>query len=239
MKTVLITGANQGLGYELALGLKEDFDLILVSKSDHQMSNIKSSNHVYIKKVDLMLKEQVENLCEHLIQDYMIPDIIVHNAGGSWREDIHSLNIEVIDKSMRLNFSSAVQINSTLMDEFLKKKSVKLFHISTDATITGNARPGYVSAKSALNGYIQSSARYYAKYGIYFIGLLPGIFEHPNNSWGKCKVQNPSTYKEQLNNHPFDVFFSAKDMANAIIPLIKSEHIQPFNGSLIKLNGGC
>ena len=238
MKTILITGANQGLGYELALNLKNDFNLILVSRSDHQMKDINSSNDLKITKLDLIPENSVNQFCNELIQNHFLPDIIVHTVGGTLAQDIQPPSFEAIQKTMRLNFTIATQINTLLMPELLKKDQVSLFHVCSDCSLTGNASPAYVSAKSALNGYIQSSARYYAKYGIYFIGFLPGVFEHPNNVWGKRKKEQHPRYQEKLNNYPFDQFFSDKQIADSMSHIIKSTTIAPLNGSLIRLNGG-
>lgn len=229
-KTVLVTGASGGLGRQLSQDLC-DHNLLLVSRNPEK---IKVNAHKFT--FDLTNEGAPESLCHLLIQNQLIPDIIIHNIGGTVMDDTHPLSIQVLRSSMRLNLEIAAEINSILIPKM--NPGSKVIHISSDAGITGRASPAYAAAKGALNAYVKSLARYYASKGIQIFAVLPGIFEFEGSAWDRKKNIDPESYNECLTKMPLKRFGRVTEISETIVSLCHGDSMM-LNGTLLVLDGGA
>ncbi len=87
-KTVLITGASSGIGYELShLFAKDSYDLVLVARSENKLQDLaaKLQNKFDIKVEvvvqDLAINSAPTNIFSELQEKNITIDILVNNAG--------------------------------------------------------------------------------------------------------------------------------------------------------------
>ena len=111
-----------------------------------------------------------------------------------------------------------------------------IVHVSSDASLTGDAAPGYVAAKAAINAYVKSCARFYAKHQILICAVLPGIFEHENSVWTLKKAYDPVYYQKRLESMPLGRFLTAAELAEVIADIVSKQNMV-YSGSLIDLSG--
>ena len=119
----------------------------------------------------------------------------------------------------------------------IKNEFGRIIHVSSDSSKTGKCSPAYAAAKSAVNGYVKSAARHYAKYNIMFCAVLPNIFEHKNSVWSKKRVADPECYRERLSQMPTGRFADPSEIAKYIADLACNNSIMSA-GSLFELTGG-
>ena len=80
-KTVLITGASQGIGKLTALMFKEQgFNVIAVSRSISKSQELKSKG-VDLYDMDISDKESIEFVFDKIFSKYPQIDILINNAG--------------------------------------------------------------------------------------------------------------------------------------------------------------
>ncbi len=84
----LVTGASSGIGKDIAIELaKKKYDVILVARSEEKLINLKDfieKNYnvkAYVKKCDLVIKENCINLHDEVFSEFGCIDILVNNAG--------------------------------------------------------------------------------------------------------------------------------------------------------------
>ncbi len=238
-KIALITGATRGLGLAVAQLLSEkNYQLILTGRTKDSLDAVKKifcecPYHSFFSG-DLLNTAVLDNLC----QSITTPDLIIHALGGKIHGDMQPLSPGILGQSMALNLEVAVKINSYFLPMMQSRKSGRIIHVSSDASETGDAAPGYAAAKAAINAYVKSTARFYAKDAIMICAVLPGIFLHPGSAWDQKKQNEPKRYQEKLSTFPLGRFLQVKEIASTIVNIALDASLA-YAGSLIKLTGGC
>ncbi|HEG5335911.1 TPA: SDR family oxidoreductase [Campylobacter fetus] len=140
---------------------------------------------------------------------------------------------------MHFNLGIAVDINSLLIPK-IQNSSIgggSVVFISSDSAKNGRAAPAYVASKAALNAYMKSCARYYAKDNIVFFSVLPGIVYFKNSAWDKKKQTDPNTFNQKLQNSIFKEFATPNHIANFVLSMLNSNN-KFINGGEFIINGG-
>jgi len=239
IKTILITGSSQGLGFEIAKFLdKSEIQLILTGrlkqKLDYACSQLKYNPISF--PLDLSDVSSLKLFIKNMIDQNLIPDIIIHNLGKKIDGDQQPLTVDILRKTMMINLEVAVALNEAFIPHMLEKKWGRIIHISSDSAKTGRSSPGQAASKGAINAYVKSAARYYAKNNIMFCAILPTIFEHENSVWAEKKAQQPDYYQQRKQEMPMERFAHPAELAGFIADIALNPSIM-CSGSLIELTG--
>jgi NAD(P)-dependent dehydrogenase (short-subunit alcohol dehydrogenase family) len=241
-KTVLITGSSRGLGFEIAKILsEEEFTVILNGREEKTLQAAinalkNSDNHLYFC-FDLLKDNVVTTLKKFLIEKELSIDIVIHNLGGKFEYDTHPIKVDILNKTMKFNLYTAIEINNFIIPEMIKKGGGKIIHIGSKAGIDANASPCYSISKGALHIYIKNIARFYAKSNIMICGVIPGILDHKGSEWDKKRTNEPEKYESCKKQMPLGRFAHPKEIAPFVVNLCKLDTMQ-ITGSLFILDGG-
>lgn len=241
MKTnfvALITGSSKGLGLSIAKSLaKHQVKTILTARSSNSLnlalSQLHGNDHVAFT-IDFTKEDELDLLLENLYSNGIIPNILIHNIGYKVEGDSFPLNVNIVRKSLKINLEVAIKINEFFLPIMTKNKFGRIIHISSDASLTGQASPAYVIAKSALNGYIKTAARFNAKNNIMMCAVLPGILEHEGSAWAQKKITQPEHYKDTINKMPLGRFGQPEEVADLVAELATNNSMM-CAGSLFEL----
>ncbi len=240
--SALITGASQGLGFALAkIFDQKHMKVLLTGRLIEKLEKcrqtlINSDQHTCFAgdlTDDLFLSE----LLQTLDSDKIVPNVIIHNLGGKVSGDVQPLSQAVLMKSIHLNLGVAAQINAFFLPKMVNRGFGRIIHIGSDASLTGQSAPAYAAAKAAINGYVKSTARFYARHNVTICAVLPGIFEHENSAWAEKKISQPEHYQRTVKDRPIGRFNSPDEIANAVAEIACSSNIV-YAGSLIELTAG-
>lgn len=240
MKVALITGSSRGLGLEISKELsKHNYHIILTGRSREKIDiAVKelSSDAFDFYCGDLLDSKFLQSCLNDLAKKNIVPDIIVHNLGGKVEGDQQPLTKEVLLKSTQLNLGLAVEINNHFLPMMQERKSGKIIHISSDGSLSGQCAPGYAAAKAAVNGYVKSTARYYAKHNIMICAVLPGVFEHDSSVWSEKKKLQPDYYMEKIKQTSLGRFLFVEEVASCVSEIVCGGGLA-YAGSLVELTG--
>ena len=214
MKTVLVTGANRGIGLATCKILsKKKYKIIGVA-----ISKIKNFPGKFIE-CDLSNQNSINDLIKK-IKKYNI-NCLVNNAGTSFGQSIDDLDLDTFDKSINLNLRPAVQLSLELVKNMKKKKFGRIVSISSRAALGRELRTSYSVAKSGLYGFTRTWALELAKFNITVNLVSPGPImtelHKRNNS------QNKSYQKKYLNQNPMRRYGDPSEVAAAICFFISDE----------------
>ena len=179
--TVLITGANRGLGLKFTeLYAQKKFNVLATCRTPHNADGLlelaDKNNQISVLPLDVGIYEEVENLAETIKASPI--DILINNA-GIWRSStLGSINREAWLESFTINSIAPYEVTQALLPNIKKGSLKKVVSItskmgSIDDNTSGSSYI-YRSSKSALNMVMRSLQHDLSSYGIATLTLHPG-----------------------------------------------------------------
>lgn len=181
-KTVIITGASQGLGLEFAkFFAKDGYDLTLVARSKEKLDSASKdlSKNFGIKvktfSSDLSKTGSVEKLWLELKKEKISPDILVNNAGFGLHGFFYETSLEKELEMMQLNMVSLTHLTKLVLQDMLKKGNGRILNISSTAAFQpGPLMAVYYASKAYVLFFSQALSNELKGTGITVTCLCPG-----------------------------------------------------------------
>lgn len=167
-KVVLITGASSGLGEALAHALyRRGVRLILASRNTEKLQDLKETLlktykppelHVpTIIKLDLEDLNSIPSVAKEIITSHGHIDVLINNAGISYRGVAVDTDISVDIKLMVVNYFGHVALTKAVLPYMIKRK---MGHIVAVSSVQGKLaipyRSCYTASKHATQGFFDS-----------------------------------------------------------------------------------
>ena len=182
-KTVIISGASGGLGFNVAKLLIEKYDcrVIGIARNEKKLLSAvetlgdKKSNFSY-RLFDVSKKENWINFKSELEKDGIIPDVLINNAGFMLPfTKFENLSDEEIEEIVQTNFLSYVNSIKILLPLLKKSNSPCVANVSSAAGICAVVGESmYCATKFAVKGLTETLQQDY-KGKIHFCGIYPGF----------------------------------------------------------------
>lgn len=183
-KTVLVTGANSGIGRELSVNFaKMGCNIILhyFENEEETKGIIKTLNEYNVEahpvQADLRNEDELNRLYNRSIELFGSIDILVNNAAVALFPD----NIfETDEDSFNNHFNVNTKATLLLINHFVKmhkeqeKKEASIINISTDASQNFPNQISYGASKAAIESYTRSIATEVGYLGITVNCISPG-----------------------------------------------------------------
>ena len=219
-KTILITGASNGIGFEIAkLASSLGHSVIAISRD---ITNLKPFDYIDSYSVDITKDDVIESFIKKLIQKKVRLDIVINNAGLLVNMPFEETSIETFKKVYDVNVFGVISLIRMCLPIINKKGHV--LNISSMGGVQGSSKfPGlsaYSSSKGALITLTELLAEEYNKTGPSFNVLALGAVQTE-----MLEKAFPG-YKSSV---------SAKRMASYILDFSISGH-DLYNGKLIPVS---
>ncbi|KXN68858.1 retinol dehydrogenase 12-like protein [Conidiobolus coronatus NRRL 28638] len=136
-KTILITGGNEGIGFETAVQLaKMNAKIIIASrnlqKSQSAVEKIKHLSHnndIHCRQVDLGSIQSVNEFSEKFKQEFPTLDILINNAGLVCMK--YSKTEDDLEKTLQVNHISVTLLTINLLPILLKAEDPKIVFVAS------------------------------------------------------------------------------------------------------------
>ena len=183
-KTVVITGANGGLGFSIAKMLIEKYDCKILGIARNEQKFLdsiktldKKENFKYFV-FDVNDKNAWQNFIKYLEDNAVQVDMLINNAGFMLPfKKFEDITNEEIEDIINTNFKSVVMATKLLIDNILKSSTPAIINISSSAglcAVVGESM--YSATKYAVRGFTETLIQdYYKK--IYVAGIYPGFIK--------------------------------------------------------------
>lgn len=243
-KTVLITGANSGLGKNMAENYaKSGARVINLSRDTKKMESLNSKLNEYNNldnlyyPIDVSNYKQVQIIKNDLVNKNIYPDIIINNAAGNFLCPLVNISENGWDRVIDIVLKGSFNVTHLFGNELIKKKKECVFlNISTTYTNTGSALviPSAV-AKSGVDTMMKSLTVEWSKYNMRFVGIAPGPIK---DSGGVSKL-DPLGIFSILNDYtnPRHRMCDPNEISELAM-FLTSKHGDYINGEIVRIDGG-
>ncbi|MFI7079438.1 SDR family oxidoreductase [Micromonospora sp. NPDC049903] len=196
-KTALITGANKGLGYQIAAGLGARGYRIAVGARDEARGEaaVKTLHaagvDAFTVPLDVTSDRSVTEAAELISHQGGRLDVLVNNAGISgptgpgWAQDPTTLDLDVVRAVVDTNVYGVIRVTNAMLPLLRRSPAPRIVNVSssvgsltwqTDPTIeVGPIMAAYSPTKSYLNAITVHYARQLAGTGILINAACPGL----------------------------------------------------------------
>ena len=174
MPTVLITGANRGIGLALARHYSQyNYNVIGVCRQTNEALDACCSD--VISDIDIQSDEAVKCLTD-VLADHPI-DLLISNAGILEDEQLNALDIASIERQFQVNALGPLRLVSTLQANLSAGSKIALItsRMGSIGDNTSGGRYGYRMSKAALNAAGKSMAHDLKASGVAVAILHPGL----------------------------------------------------------------
>jgi NAD(P)-dependent dehydrogenase (short-subunit alcohol dehydrogenase family) len=188
--TVLITGANRGIGLALAREYaQQGWRVIATAREPERATDLealaRSHPQVRIERLDVTRDDEIAALATRLNGEPI--DVLLNNAGsnaGGRGQDFGTLDYAVLDELMAVNLKGPLKMAETFLPNVLASRQRRIVVISSVQGSIARSFGGsysYRASKTALNMVMRTLAKDLKKQGV-IVGILsPGIVANDRN----------------------------------------------------------
>jgi NAD(P)-dependent dehydrogenase (short-subunit alcohol dehydrogenase family) len=224
-KTAIITGASQGIGAGLVEAfLKQGYNVVATSRDVSQ--SLTASPSLVLVDGDIGKQETSTKVVEAAIKQFPTVDVLVTNAGIFYTKPFTDFTTQDFNALVSTNLLGFLYITQLTVKQMRKQKSGSVVSISAslaDRPIEGVNGSVSMITKGGLNAVIQSLAVEYAKEGIRFNAVAPGVVDTPMHQ------DDPKTSSMRK-------IATIKDVVDAVLYMAQAGHV---SGEVLHVDGGA
>jgi len=180
-RVVLITGASNGIGKQLALDFAaQGATVVGCGRSIARLKEIlievrRVSPSSAMIGCDVSDAEQVHGMIGKVLADHGKIDILINNAGIGMRQPFAETPLATVEEILRINYLGAVYCTHEVLPSMLSRREGHIINISSGAGIIGTLNmSAYCASKFAMNGWAESLYHELKPLGIHVAIVCPG-----------------------------------------------------------------
>jgi NAD(P)-dependent dehydrogenase (short-subunit alcohol dehydrogenase family) len=228
-QTAIVTGASGGIGSGLVEAfLKEGYNV--VGTSLHTGRSLTTSPSLVLVDGDIGKQETAAKVVEAAIQHFGAIDVLVNNAGIYLTKSFTDFTTKDFNALVSINLLGFLYVTQLTVKQMLKQKSGNVVSITAalaDQPVAGVNASVSMMTKGGLNVVVRSLAIEYAKQGIRFNAVAPGVVDTP---------MHKDAPKESLTaRQPMKTITEVKDIVDAVLYLSRAGQV---TGEIIHVDGG-
>jgi len=232
MKTVIVTGASQGIGAAVAnLFLERGYNVVANSRNITRKNELSRSDRLVLVEGDIGQEATARSLVATAVQRFGSVDGLVNNAGIFIAKPFVDYSSEDFRKLSATNLDGFLHITQLTARQMLAQKSggsiVNITASIADHPLAALNASVAMITKGGINAASRSLALEYAKEGIRVNVVAPGIVSTPlTNGF-------PQDFLRSLS--PMGKVASVQDIAEAVWYLSQASQV---TGEVLHVDGG-
>ena len=183
-QTILITGGTSGIGLALVNQLHDEgHNIVIVARNVTKFKQLLQYKNLNCYPCDLASRQQVEALCNDIIENHPDISIIINNAGIQYTpcfvED--EFNFDSIEHETRVNFLAPAWITYLLLPALINNASPSaIVNISSGLALAPKTHSAiYCATKSAIHSLSQSLRYQLAESNVRVMEVLLPLVDTP------------------------------------------------------------
>jgi len=238
-KVALVTGASQGIGWDIAQALVvAGAKVAVAARTEEKLALLvgeiaAAGGEALAVKMDVADAEQVKAGFKEVIEKFGRLDILVNNAAITRDGLAVRMKPDDWDAVMRTNLTGAHLCIQQALGTMMRARAGRIINVSSVVAQMGNAgQANYVAAKAGLIGLTKAIAMEIASRNITVNAVAPGFIETPMTDVLSDKV------KEELKGRiPLGRLGVPRDVAASIV-FLASDEAAYITGHVLDINGG-
>jgi 3-oxoacyl-[acyl-carrier protein] reductase len=238
-KIALVTGAAQGIGRDIALGLAADGAELAICDVNLEAAQKTAGDIAAKGRKSLALKANVASstdvtaMIDQVVETFGRIDILVNNAGITRDGLIIRMKDEDWDLVLSINLKGAFLCTKSALKYMTKQRSGTIINIASIVGAMGNAgQANYVASKAGLIGLTKTIAREYANRNITANAVAPGFIDT-----AMTQALSEQVRTDLAKQIPLGRLGSSEDVASAV-RFLASPAAAYITGQVIHVNGG-
>ena len=240
-KTVIITGANKGIGKQLVKTFAENnYDIWACARRQNEefedmLKNIATVNSVIIIPIyfDLSDEGQIKQGIKSILNEKRNIDVLINHAGVPYGGLLTMTSVAKLQEVYEINVFAQGQILQLVARQMMKQKSGCIINMCSVGGIETN--PGYLaygSSKAAMIWITKSVSKELGQYNIRVNGIAPGLID---TDMGNYKSE--AELQKVLDRMSIHRMGKVEEVAKAAL-YIASEDADYMTGHIMVLDGG-
>jgi len=238
-KVALVTGASQGIGWDIAQALVvAGAKVAVAARTEEKLALLvgeieTAGGEAIAVKMDVADAEQVKAGFKRVIDKFGRLDILVNNAAITRDGLAVRMKADDWDAVIRTNLTGAHLCIQQALGTMMRARAGRIINVSSVVAQMGNAgQANYVAAKAGLIGLTKAIAMEIASRNITVNAVAPGFIETPMTDVLSDKV------KEELKARiPLGRLGVPRDVAASIV-FLASDEAAYITGHVLDVNGG-
>jgi 3-oxoacyl-[acyl-carrier protein] reductase len=239
-KVAFITGAGQGMGYQLALDMAKEGAKVVASDIDEKaLESIKGALaqqgvDFLALNCDVSSCEQIEGAINKTIERFGRLDILVNNAGLLKSFTIEDTTNDLIDKTLDINIKGVLYAIRKVTPIMKQQKFGRIINVASITGKNGDNSTTFVygASKGAVITLTRSVARQLGPFGVTCNAIAPhAVMTKMMEYWDDEKKN------EMASKIPVRRLGTIADMSSLMMYLA-SDEAGFINGETVNINGG-
>jgi NAD(P)-dependent dehydrogenase (short-subunit alcohol dehydrogenase family) len=231
-KTVIVTGASQGIGAGVAnLFLERGYNVVANSRNISKKNELQRSDSLALVDGDIALPATVEKIVKVANERFGSIDALVNNAGIFFAKPFTDYTAEDFRALSSTNLDGFLHITQAVIKQLLAQRSagsvVSITASIADHPLAALSASVPMITKGGINAITRSLALEYAKQGIRVNAVAPGVVATP------LLASVPEDFLRSLS--PMGQIGTAKDIAEAVFYLTEAGQV---TGEVLHVDGG-
>ncbi len=182
-KTVLITGASSGIGYEFAkVFAREGYSLILIARDAEGLAKVSEEIHathpqitIQVMAKDLAETHAAQAIYNELHNHNLRIDVLVNNAGFGGFGHFTATDLQREEDMIQVNITTVTALTKLFVKDMVARKSGKILNVaSTAAFQPGPLMAVYYATKAYVLSFSEALSNELKGTGVTVTALCPG-----------------------------------------------------------------
>lgn len=239
-KVAIVTGAGQGIGRAISLGLAREGASVVVADINGEAAQTVATEIQRAEasslacQTDVSKLDSVEKLKDRVLQTFGRIDILVNNAGIYPACSTSEMTQELWDRVIDTNLGGNFICSRAVVPHMRAAKSGRIVCVSSTIGYKG-AKNGshYAASKAGIIGFVKALAREVAEDGITVNALCPGVTDTAQPRGHRSEEELFS----MKNSIPLGRIGQPGDMAGPVI-FLASDGAGYITGQALMVTGG-
>jgi len=231
-KTVIVTGASQGIGAAIVQDLLDGGYNVVATSRSISRSGLAASSSLALVDGDIGEATTAEKIVQSAVNAFGSINHVVNNAGIFLAKPFTDYTDDDFRRLVSTNLEGFILITQRAVRQMLLQGGggsvTTITAALADNPMAGSPASIAMLTKGGLNAITVSLASEYAKSNIRFNAVAPGVVDTP--------LHQDSSKESLMSLTPMGIVADAKAIATAVIYLIEARYV---TGEVLHVDGGA